>query len=69
MDDAVWDLLAELGTEDWKDGGVWRGCQVLVPVYKGNPIIGLPYVLLKDADGWRISDEEESLAYLNDTVK
>lgn len=69
MDEMVWDLLAELGTEHWKGGGVWRGRQVIVPVYKGNPIIGLPYVILKDTDGWRISTEEESLAYLYDTAK
>lgn len=69
MEKAARELLYELGAEAGENGGVWRGCQVVVPIYSGNPIIGLPYVLLKDANGWRISNEEESLAYLDDMAK
>ena len=45
----------------------WRGYTVYKPVYKGEvPIIGLPYVVLVTEKEVKISDVEESFAYLDE---
>ena len=67
MNEVMQDLLAELGTNRAKRGLDWNGCEVYMPIYSGNPKIGLPLVVLKDENGYRISTDEESLAYLDYT--
>ena len=56
-------LLDELGAEYAKEGHPWEEYRVFIPVYNGNPKIGLPYVILvKDGDA-RISTGKESMEY------
>ena len=57
-------LLEELGAKSYKKGVAWNGYNVYIPEYKGNPTLGLPYVVLERGEEIRISSPEESLAYL-----
>lgn len=59
------DACCELMAVRLEERGSWRGCSVYVPVYKGCPKIGLPYVVLVTDADVRISTEEESLSYLD----
>ena len=44
-------VLIELGANKAKKGKAWKGYEVFIPVYSGDPIIGLPLIILqKDED-------------------
>ena len=65
MEEKILELIEELGASKYKKGVDWNGYQVYIPEYKGNPCIGLPYVVLVKGDEVRISTEDESLKYLD----
>ena len=58
-------LIYDLGAQDFKRGIDWKGNKVFIPVYKGNPTIGLPLVVFEKDGEARISTDEESLEYLS----
>lgn len=63
--DEIKTLVEELGARSYKKGKSWNGYEVYIPVYTGNPCIGLPLVVLvKDGEA-RISNAEEAIDYLN----
>ena len=64
MDEDVLELIEDLGAKKCKEGAPWKGYKVYIPQYKGNPCIGLPYVVLVKGEEVRISEPEESLEYL-----
>ena len=43
----------------------WNGYDVFIPVYRGNPVIGLPRVLLQKGEEARISTTDEAFEYLS----
>ena len=59
------ELLIELGAYKAKKGKDWNGYKVFIPLYRGNPIIGLPLVILQKGDDARISTNQESFEYLD----
>ena len=65
MDEYIQELIEDLGAKSYKKGCDWNGYNVYIPVYEGNPIIGLPYVILEKGEEIRISTTDESLAYLD----
>ena len=64
MDELIQELIEDLGAKSYKKGVDWNGYQVYIPQYKGNPCIGLPYVVLQKGNDVRISTPDESMAYL-----
>lgn len=64
MDEFVQELIEDLGARSYKQGVDWNGYKVFIPQYKGNPCIGLPYVVLQKGQETRISTPDESMAYL-----
>ena len=64
MDEFIQELIEDLGAKSYKKGVDWNGYEVFIPQYKGNPCIGLPYVVLKKGAEARICTPDESLAYL-----
>lgn len=58
-------LLDELDAEGYKKGIPWNGYEVYIPIYSGDPKIGLPYVILENGAKMRICTPEESLQYLD----
>ena len=65
MNEKIKELADELGADEVKRGKDWDGYKVFKPVYKGNPIIGYPYVILVKGEDARICDVKESLEYLD----
>lgn len=65
MNEKIRELADELGASEVKRGKDWNGYKVFKPVYKGNPIIGYPYVILVKGEEARICDVKESLEYLD----
>ena len=65
MNKYIKELLEDLGTKSCKTGIPWKGYNVYIPQYKGNPCIGLPYVILEKGEEVRISTPEESEEYLD----
>lgn len=65
MIEKVRELANELGASEVKRVKDWNGYKVFKPIYKGNPIVGYPYVILVKGDEVRICDAKESLEYLN----
>ena len=65
MEEKILELIEELGTSKYKKGISWKGYEVYIPEYKGNPTIGLPYVVLVKGEEARISTVDESLDYLD----
>ena len=65
MNEKIKKLADELGTNEVKQGKDWKGYKVFKPIYKYNPIIGYPYVILVKDNKARICDPEESLEYLD----
>lgn len=65
MDEYIQELVEDLGAKSYKKGIDWNGYNVYIPVYEGNPIIGLPYVILEKGEEIRVSTPDESLAYLD----
>ena len=65
MEEKILELIEELGASKYKKGVDWNGYQVYIPEYEGNPCIGLPYVVLVKGEEVRLSNEEESLEYLD----
>ena len=57
-------LIEDLGAKDYKEGVSWKGYKVYIPQYKGNPCIGLPYVVLAKENEARISTPKGSEEYL-----
>lgn len=64
MEENIQELVEDLGAKSYKKGVDWNGFEVYIPVYEGNPIIGLPYVVLVKNNEARISTPDESIAYL-----
>ena len=64
----IQDLIDQLGADDYKKGESWNGYDVYIPEYEGDPVIGLPYVVLVKGNEARICDDDEALAYLRATV-
>ena len=64
MEDIILELIEDLGAKSYKKGVDWNGYKVYIPQYKGNPCIGLPYVVLEKGDEIRVSTPEESIEYL-----
>ena len=64
MEDLIQELIEDLGAKSYKKGVDWNGYQVYIPQYKGNPCIGLPYVVLQKGEEVRISTPDESMEYL-----
>ena len=64
MDELVQELIEDLGARTYKKGVDWNGYEVFIPQYKGNPCLGLPFVVLKKGAEARICTPDESLAYL-----
>lgn len=65
MNEKIRELAYELGAKEVKRGKDWKGYKVFKPVYKGNPIIGYPYVILVKDNKARICEPNESLEYLD----
>ena len=65
MNKYVIELLEDLNATSWKKGISWKGYNVYIPQYKGNPCIALPYVILEKGREVRISTPEESEEYLD----
>lgn len=65
MNEKVVELAGELGAHEVKQGKDWKGYKVFKPIYKENPIIGYPYVILAKDNKARICDPEESLEYFD----
>lgn len=65
VSERVQELLDELGARRCKEGKKWKGYTVYIPMYSGNPCIGLPYVILEKDGETRICDEDECLEYLD----
>ena len=65
MGDYIQELVEDLGAKSYKKGLDWNGYNVYIPVYEGNPAIGLPYVILEKGEEIRVSTPDESLAYLD----
>ena len=57
-------FLEELNASEYKKGRPWKGYEVYEPVYDEDVCIGLPYVILANDDGVRISTDDEALDYL-----
>ena len=49
MEKYIRELIEDLGAKKYKRGIDWNGYRVYIPQYKGNPIIGHPYVVLEKA--------------------
>jgi len=62
--DEIQGLLEELGAVSYQKSIDWKGYNVYVPIYKGKPCIGLPYVVLVKGEEVRLSTPDESLEYL-----
>ena len=53
--DEIKTLVEELGAKSYKKGKSWNGYEVYIPVYTGNPCVGLPLVVLvKDGESHEI---------------
>jgi len=65
MNEKAKQLLVKLGAYKSKKGKDWNGYEVFVPQYRGNPIIGLPVVILQKGDEARISTNQECFEYLD----
>ena len=64
MEEMILELVADLGASSYKEGVEWKGYKVYIPQYKGNPCIGLPYVVLQKGNEIRLSDDDECMEYL-----
>ena len=56
--------MAELGAKAYKEGKPWCGYKVYLPVYEGNPVIGIPYVVLQSEEEVRLCTPDEAMEYL-----
>ena len=63
----IQELMAELGAKTYKEGKPWRGYKVYLPVWEGNPVIGLPYVVLQSDKEVRLCTTDEAMEYLEFT--
>ena len=63
----IQELMAELGAKAYKEGKSWRGYKVYLPVWEGNPVIGLPYVVLQSEQETRLCTPDEAMEYLEIT--
>ena len=61
----VEELKRQLGAKALRDPIKWNGYLVYVPEYKGNPKIGLPYVILEKGEEVRLSTPEESFDFMD----
>ena len=66
--DEIKTLVEELGAKSYKKGKSWNGYEVYIPVYTGNPCIGLPLVVLVKDGQARICTGKEALEYLSFSV-
>lgn len=64
MDEKVLAELKKLGTEDAEKCPDFNGYEVFKPVYRGDPTIGLPLIVLKKGDEVRISTEDEAIDFI-----
>lgn len=60
----VLEAISEMGAKRYKRGKDWKGYAVYIPLYTGNPVIGLPLVVLEKDNEVRISTDDEALEYL-----
>lgn len=58
-------LMEELGAREWARGADFKGYEVYIPVYEGEPFIGFPLVVMKKGSEVRLSTNEESIEYLD----
>lgn len=58
------DIVSSLGAKNYREGEPWNSKKVYIPVYIGNPIIGLPLVVFQEGKEFRVSTDEESLKYI-----
>lgn len=65
MNDKLESMLDEMEAEGYEKGPSWEGYNVYIPTYRGDPKIGLPYVILEKGGRLRISSPDESLEYLD----
>ena len=65
MDEKVLNELKKLGTDMAEKGPDFNGYEVFKPVYRGNPAIGLPLIVLKKGDEVRISTPDEAFAFID----
>ena len=64
MKEEIMEFIDGLGAKSYKQGISWKGFNVYIPQYKGNPCIGLPFVVLEKDEEVRLSTAQESLDYL-----
>ena len=65
MDTKVKEAIESLGTSYAEKGPDFKGYEVYIPSYSGDPCIGFPLVVLKKGDEVRVSTIEECLEYLD----
>ncbi len=61
----VEELMESLGTYKFKEGKPFHGKKAFVPIYAAYAERGLPYFVIEDENGVRISDADEAIEYMN----
>ena len=61
-------MVEDLGATTFTKGKDWHGCKVYKPEYEEISYVGLPLVIFKDENGYRLSTADEALEYINETT-
>lgn len=69
MNEDVLELIEDLQADEYKQGFDWKGYRVYEPIYKENPCVGPPLVVLEKNNDVRYSSIEECFEYLDYKIK